>query len=95
MATTWRRSFPLPTDKPSRRPAPEPKRPKQLYEVLTKAEVDAMSPADRANRLVLCEHQLANKEKALQLFAQNSIKPKDYMYAEVDGLRLNIFVLKS
>jgi hypothetical protein len=62
---------------------------KQLYEPLTRAEIKAMTPAARADRLALTEHQLSNKEQALQW-----MDPKPYMLAEIAGLRANITILK-
>lgn len=63
---------------------------KQLYEVLTVPEIRAMSVKERRDRIALCEHQLKNKERALQY-----IDPKPYMLTELAGLRTNITQLKA
>lgn len=63
---------------------------KQLYDILTVPEIRAMTVKERKDRLALCEHQLANKEQALQY-----IDAKPYMLAEVSGLRANITALKA
>lgn len=64
---------------------------KQLYDLLTIAEIRAMSPKDRKARRELCEHQLKNKEEALGWFDN----PQPYMFAEVANLRANITALKA
>lgn len=64
---------------------------KQLYEVLTPVEIEALDPKERVDRLELCQHQLANKERALTWMTE----PKPYMLAEVEGLRANIKALSG
>lgn len=63
---------------------------KQLYEPLSQNEIAGMSKRERADRLALCEHQLANKQEAL-----GWIEAKPYMLKELAGLQANILALKS
>lgn len=63
---------------------------KQLYEPLEGHEIEAMSHLDVKARLELCEHQLRNKEHALEF-----IDAKPYMLAELTGLRKNISRLQA